>query len=136
MPGTLRKQIVINGADAQLRAVNAINGLGFDDLYEVVIRPFKRPRTYRQERRYRAILNEIAEQARTREGKHPPIVWHHYFKMMFLSDVKESVNGVPVVVHQSNRELSARKMSDYTEQVIAHAVTEFNVSFSDEYDAA
>lgn len=91
------------------------------DDWELVLRPHKRARSSEQNRRYWAILNEIAEYA-VHGQKYPADAWHEYFKGRFIG--KEEIrlpNGDTLNRPISTTTLDVGQFADYMTQVEAWA---------------
>lgn len=83
------------------------------------------------------LLKEISEQAKVNGIGATPDGWHYYWKKRVLgykfTKVKVPGSKRPIVRRElrSTRSLSVKKMSDYLEELIALAVTDFDVNFSE-----
>lgn len=90
---------------------------------------------------HKAVLPQIAEQVSPLGNRHVMKVWKEYYRAMFLGDRWETYE-VPGQVDSKGRQkrkrrkvrvstehLSIKQYSNYIDQVIAHAVTEWSVSF-------
>lgn len=96
-------------------------------------------RSLQQNRFYWGIVcKEISEQARIEGVQYAPDAWHHLAKRLHLGHeiVRERVAGKkkPVIIRRlkSTRGLSVRAMSTYLEKVLAWAVTDLGVRFSEQ----
>ena len=82
-----------------------------------------------------AVFPQVAEQVRVNGERFVPEVWKEYFRKLFLGSryVMQKLPGqkkaVPVKVRVSTEELGIKAYSEYIDRVIAHAATEFGVSF-------
>lgn len=104
----------------------------------VTVMPQEDARSLQQLRFYwGVVLKEISEQARIDGKGATPDGWHLYFKRKLLGYkfTKTVLPGKkrPSVTKElrSTRGLSVKAMSNYLEQVIAEAVTDFGVQFSE-----
>lgn len=82
-----------------------------------------------------AVFPQVAEQVRVNGERFVPEVWKEYFRKLFLGSryVMQKLPGqkkaVPVKVRVSTEDLGIKAYSEYIDRVIAHAATEFGVSF-------
>lgn len=107
------------------------------DAISVTIQPQEDARSIQQNRFYwGVVLKEISEQATIGGMGATPDGWHLYFRKKHLgysfTKTKEPGKKRPSIRKEliSTRSLSVRKMSEYLEQIIAEAVTDFGVRFS------
>lgn len=82
-----------------------------------------------------AVFPQVAEQVRVNGERFVPEMWKEYFRKLFLGSryVMQKLPGqkraVPVKVRVSTEDLGIKAYSEYIDRVIAHAATEFGVSF-------
>lgn len=92
-----------------------------EDDYELEIRQRKHSRSLEQNKRYWAILNEIA-MLEVQGERYSPETWHEYFKVRFIGaeDVKLP-NGKTVTRTLSTTDLDVAAFGDYMTQIEAWA---------------
>lgn len=93
-----------------------------------------------------AVLPQISEQVRMPDGtRYVVAIWKEFFRKLFLPDrfelravprwdaalgrLVQPKRATPQRVRVSTEDLSIKQYSNYIDQVIAHATTEFNVAF-------
>lgn len=93
-----------------------------------------------------AVLPQIAEQVRVNGTRYTAKVWKQFFKDLFIPDrwvmhrppfvrdrktglLKPSTRSVPIKAKKSTEDFGIKAYSEFIDRVIAHAVTEFGVSF-------
>lgn len=104
-----------------LRVLGALS-LKAEDDYELVLRRASHQRSKEQNRRYWAIVNEIAEQLAPEGRKYSPPTWHNYFKGRFLGFVEEIwPNGKRFTVPASSSSLDVKEFAEYMTKVEAWA---------------
>lgn len=82
--------------------------------WEVVVRAYKQKRSHEQNRRYWALLRDIAEQLRPDGQRFSEESYHEYFKSRLIG-MEELVlpNGEPRLRAMSTTALSTEEFSDY-----------------------
>lgn len=96
----------------------------FTKPWELICRPYKTTRSLEQNKRYWALMGEVAEQmAAHMDGVyHAPESWHEIMKKRFLGyDVME-VEGATYEVPKSSRKLKVDEFADFMTQVEAWAI--------------
>lgn len=95
-------------------------------------------RTLQQNKFYWGIvLKQISEQAQDGGIGAQQVGWHRYYKIKFLgykiTRVRMPGKKRPSILRElrSTKELKVKPFSDYLEKVIAHAVTTFDVRFTE-----
>ena len=89
----------------------------------VEIKPWNPRRTKDQNKRYWAIVGELAEQVKMVNQYYRPEAWHEYFKRRFIG-VLDLPNGG--CVGMSSADLDVEKFGVFMTQVEAYAVDELN----------
>ena len=75
-------------------------------------------RSSQANRRYWSMLNQIAEQIKTADGKYSPDTWHEYFKQRYLGcDDITLPNRKVITQGKSTTELDVREFGEYMENV-------------------
>ena len=119
-----------------------INNLPLDGSIQVVIEPYKKPRTSSQNAlQWAEAISTIAEQAYILGKAYSPNVWHEFLKAKFLPEKYiegETMEGYQKYIELpdgqikmvgSTTKLTTKGFSNYMEQVYAYAVTELGVQF-------
>ena len=97
------------------------------DCFVLTLQREKEKRRNAQNRRYWAVLHEIAEQLSTADTE----AWHEYFKRRFIGVKEISLpDGEIVAVGKSSTELSVKEFADYMTSIEAWAVDQ-GVIFND-----
>lgn len=116
------------------RAVEAVGRLTVlepGQRWLVVIQKEKTKRSIEQNRRYWAVLNELASQVRIDGQVHKPETWHEFYKARFLPCETAWICGQLVSVPESTTGLSVRDFAQYMTQIEAHATQELGVRFTE-----
>lgn len=112
-----------NSRQALLRACSFLSNflIGPKDDYELVLQRRVKSRSGQQNRRYWAILNEIAGIVVQGE-RYTAEVWHEYFKVRFIGaeDVRLP-NGKVITRPLSTTDLDVIQFGEYMEQIEAWA---------------
>ena len=96
--------------------------IGPKDDYEIILRTTVYKRSDQQNRRYWAILNELAEQLAIRGDKFSSETWHEYFKGRFIGQEEIKLpNGKNIVRPISSTTLDKAAFAEYMTQVEAWA---------------
>lgn len=90
----------------------------------VTIQEYKAKRSNPQNKRYWAILNEIAESAWIGGKTFSAEAWHDYFKKKFIGS-EETPDGTLIGI--STTSLNVAEFAEYMTRVEAHAATELGV---------
>lgn len=89
------------------------------DCFILTLQKEQEKRRNAQNRRYWAVIHEIAEQLSTADTE----AWHEYFKRRFIGVKEISLpDGEIVAVGKSSTELSVREFADYMTSIEAWAV--------------
>lgn len=114
---------IVRTEEIRSRACKVIQSLPLKPPYQIEIKVWHRRRSPEQNRRYWAVLQQIAmEMARQMESEyHAPETWHEYFKAQFLGKDTLLVDGDAVLVQRSTAKLPVMEFLDYSEQVEAWA---------------
>lgn len=135
--------IIIHDAESSHRAAVAAHQLckrlaAAGKKAHLVAKEAEDDRSVQQNRFYwGVVLTQIAEQARVNGQRYAGEAWHELFKRQFLGYrfKKVMVAGrrrkTVSRVLRSTTDLTVRQMSKYLEQVIAFAVTDLNVRFTE-----
>lgn len=81
------------------------------------------------------VLTQISEQVVSDGKRYVTKVWKEYFRAIYLGSTWESISAPgekfdrAIEVRNSTEDLDVKQYSDYIDQVIAHATTEFGVAF-------
>ena len=96
------------------------------------IKPYKTSRSLEQNRRYWAIIKDIADQypALTGEDYYTPDVWHLFFRKKFLGYEVVNLPDMEVDRIKSTTGLKVKEFADYMTQVEVFGV-ELGVMFKD-----
>lgn len=102
----------------------------------VTVGPATEPITVKQRKfLHGPVLGQISEQVRVNGERFVIEIWKEYFRKLYLPDRFESrklpgqKRATPQRVRQSTEDLGVKFYSEFIDQVIAHAVTEFGVVF-------
>lgn len=99
--------------------------------WEVIVRPLEEKRTIDQNKRYHAVVAEIAEQVVLDGVRYHPDIWKEQFKRWFIgSNEVQLPNGECITSGISTTTLSKRAFCDYMTQIEAWAA-EQKVRFSE-----
>jgi hypothetical protein len=90
----------------------------------VTVAEHKSKRSGEQNKRYWAVLNEIAEQAWVAGKQFSSDAWHEYMKRKFIG-AEDLPGGGQIGI--STTALSVAEFSDYTTKIEAYAATELGV---------
>ena len=124
----IANEIVLRRA---IEAVGKLQVLEPGQRWQVVIQPEKTKRSIEQNRRYWAVLNELASQVRIDGRLHRPEIWHEMYKARFLPCETAWICGQLVSVPESTAGLSVRDFAQYMTQIEAHATQELGVRFTE-----
>ena len=116
------------------RAIEAVENLTVLEpghRWQVVIQPEKTKRSIEQNRRYWAVLNELAAQVRVDGRTHKPEIWHEFFKSRLLPCETAWICGQLVSVPESTTGLTVKQFAEYMTQIEAHATQELGVRFTE-----
>ena len=119
------------------RAVEAVENLTVLEpghRWQVVIQPEKTKRSIEQNRRYWAVLNELAAQVRVDGNRFKPDTWHEFYKARLLPCETAWICGQLVSVPESTTGLSVQDFAQYMTQIEAHATQELGVRFTETRD--
>jgi hypothetical protein len=83
------------------------------------------------------VMVQISEQVRVLGERFIPAIWKRYYKNLILErepkfeliKIPGDKEALPVRVYRSTEDLSVKQYSEFIDEVIAHATTEFNVNF-------
>ena len=94
----------------------------------------RRSRNAEQNRRlWKAVYEQISEQAAVEGKKYDKDIWHEFFASKFLPQHEFALPfGQIVLRRKSTTELSVSEFADYMMQVEAFAASELGVVFNDE----
>lgn len=102
--------------DAHVLAFNA--GRQFTDPYEIVLRPLKVKRSADQNKRYWALLREVAATVWVDGRQFSDEVWHMHFRQTFIgSDEVVMPDGRAVVTPISTTTLTVDDMGHYMREI-------------------
>lgn len=125
MNGELR--FVIYSMEHLKRAFSEASQALTGDCFVLTLQREREKRRSAQNRRYWAVLHEIAEQLSTADTE----AWHEYFKRRFIGVKEISLpDGEIVAVGKSSTELSVKEFADYMTSIEAWAVDQ-GVIFND-----
>jgi hypothetical protein len=82
------------------------------------------PQTRRQQRRYRAILREIAEKCWLQGQRWPMERWHEHFASEYIGTTTDEFGVIEPI---STTELNRGEFNDYVEQIISYVTTVLGV---------
>ena len=124
------KKTVYRVADL-LPAFQEIKGMLTNEPWVLSFQKLEEKRRDVQNRRYWAIMHEIAEQLKINDQQMTAEVWHEWAKRRFIG-VREIVlpDGEIVILGMTSTELSVAEFSDYMQMVEAWAV-DHGVIFND-----
>lgn len=91
---------------------------------EVIVCPWRRQRTQAQNRKYWAVLNEIAEHAWVDGKQYAAEVWHEEFKRRFIGMADLPFGGAAGI---STTGLSASEFAEYLTRIQAFAAMDLGV---------
>ncbi len=113
----------VNRIDDLLQAFKEIKPLVNNDPWVLTFQKLEEKRRDVQNRRYWAIMHEIAEQLKINDQQMIAEVWHEWAKRRFIG-VKEIVlpDGEVVVLGMTSTELTVPEFSDYMQMIEAWAV--------------
>lgn len=117
---TFRIQGAAGVRPAFIAAWNLVQGLMRDvgTGYELVLRPLKSKRSIDQNRRYWALLREIAAVAWVEGRLYPDEVWHEQFKRWFIGcDEVVMPDGTAEMRGISTTKLSIAEFGDYMTRI-------------------
>ena len=127
---------VIDGAQraiaaCQLIASNWMEALRRKQPLVVTIEPAHRQRSTQQNKRYWALLGEIAAAAEINGQRFSTETWHHFLKQKFIG-LEDVVLPDGQVIHQpiSSTKLSTAEFNSYMERIEAYAASELGVEFA------
>ena len=90
----------------------------------------KPKRSNEQNRRYWELLNQLAEQLKTADGKFSAEVWHWYFRQRFLGCEDVTLpNRKKMVIPRSTTDLDIPEFTEYMDRV-EHFAHEHGVIFN------
>ena len=113
---TFRVRDVTNHKPAHTMAFKA--AMGIVEPYEIVLRPLKAKRSSDQNKRYWALLREVAATVWVDGRQFSDEVWHTYFRQQFIgSDSVVMPDGKEVVTPISTTTLSVDEMGHYMRQI-------------------
>lgn len=128
----LSRTFVLQSEAHRLNLIGQIRALPISATpgWRVVIEPDERTRSGEQNRRYWAMLNEIAEKAWVGEERerrlYPADAWHAFFAGRMIGQSEVPGGGlIPI----STTTLTTAEFSDYMERIHAHASLELGVEF-------
>lgn len=128
----LSRTFVLESESHRLNLIGQIRALPIASKpgWRVVIEPDERTRSGEQNRRYWAMLNEIAEKAWVGEGRekrlYPADAWHAFFAGKYIGHSEVPGGGlIPI----STTTLTTAEFSDYIERIHAYASLEMAVEF-------
>lgn len=88
-------------------------------------------RSVQQNKRYWALLGEIADAAEANGQRFSAEVWHHYFKGRFIGHEDITLPDGQVIQQPiSSTTLTTAEFNAYMERIEAHAAAELGVEFS------
>lgn len=105
---------------------------------DLIVRPAERPITALQRAFFHGpVLTQISEQAMDNGQRYVARVWKRYFKTLILErkpryemvQLPGQKKKTPRRKFWSTEELGPRRYSEFIDEVIAHAVTDWNVQF-------
>lgn len=126
---------VIDGSQRAISACQLIASSWMEALRRktplvVTIEPEHRSRSAQQNRRYWALLGEIAAAAEINGQRFGVLTWHRYMKQQFIG-MEDVALPDGQVIHQpiSSTTLSAAEFGRYMERIEAYAASELGVEF-------
>lgn len=132
------RYILLNYAIRQ-NAINAIESLDTDSLYEVVIKPHKKQRSLAQNSLFHAWCNEISERYAEHYGeRRAPWVWKQFLKEEFLGFDSDMLRGKLVIETKHTSDLKVGEFAEFLNKIEVWCVTElgFDLSRNEWYDEA
>lgn len=75
------------------------------------------------------VLQQISEQVLIEGRRYARGTWKEFYRSLLLGSRFEVIAGRTIEIRNSTEDLSVRHYSEYIEQVLAHAATEFGVEF-------
>lgn len=119
----MKQQILIDNERARGYALGIIKAMAITEPMLVIIEPYRDKRSHEQNRRYWAILNDIAEQVIPKESKgYSADTWHKYFAAKYLGITEVKLpNGKALVEPVSTTTLKVDEFNDYMTKIEAFA---------------
>ncbi len=118
-----KHRFILHNRDIAERASQAILALPHDPPMEVIVRPWKNTRSRDQNDLYWAILTKISG-----EIGHSVDELHEIMKMQFLGYDRIQYKDMLIERPRSTTKLTKKEFSDFVEQVMVWAASEFGVT--------
>lgn len=118
----MKQQILIDNERARGYALGIIKAMAITEPMLVIIEPYRDKRSHEQNRRYWAILQDIADQVKPSGSGYSADTWHKYFaaKLIGINEVKLP-NGKALVEPVSTTTLKVDEFNDYMTKIEAFA---------------
>jgi hypothetical protein len=127
--------IILDSPEKRMRALDAVRSapINADTPFCVVVRPYERMRSREQNRRYWAMLCDIAEQANPQGTYYSADSWHEYFAGKWLPKTEIRLpNSDTTIKRKSTTELTSAEFGDYMTKLEAWCA-EHDIQILDDY---
>lgn len=118
----MKQQILIDDERARGYALGIIKAMSLDEPMLVTVEPYREKRSLEQNRRYWAILQDIAEQVKPSGDAYSANTWHKYFAGKHLGIIETKLpNGKTTTEPVSTTTLKVDAFSEYMTKIEAFA---------------
>lgn len=135
----MKHTFIIRSEEIASRACEAVRGLDFSQVHEVVVRPHKSNRSLAQNRTLHGWMTERSQKFAEATGKFATSKWwKEYFKEMFLGSESFEVNGKIITKTRSTADLKVGEFAEFLTTIDRYCVTELHIYLTrrEDYDAA
>lgn len=119
----MKQTIIIRGAASLSAAIQKLSGIPLNKPWVLTVEEMQSTRSIEQNRRYWAVLTDIADQLPDETGKfYSPETWHEWAKAKFLGKDTIIIDGEPTLVQRTTTKLKVLDFVEYCTQIEVWAI--------------